>query len=383
MTREKEIRSFLADAGWGDAKRGPLAGDASARRYERLSGPKGPAVLMDAPPEPGEVTNGRAAGYSAIAHLAVDCQPFASLAKRLKELGLSAPTIFAEDVPRGLLLLEDFGDDLFVSVLGEGATDQAVERQLYAAAVDLLVELHQQETLTSLPASGGATYDMAAYDDGALKIETDLVIDWYLPGILGTCEAPKDVRAAYQNAWSSLLPQMADPDPVLCLRDFHAGNLIWLPDRKGPARIGLLDFQDAVIGARSYDLVSLLQDARRDVPSALETEMVGRYIESAKAADPGFDEEAFRARYALLGAQRNSKIVGIFMRLWLRDGKKSYLPHLPRVWRQLERNLTHPSLNTLKAWFDENVPRKIRLSVPDPDAIAENMPRQKAGAAGR
>lgn len=382
MTRNNEIESFLAKAGWADAKRKPLAGDASARRYERVSGSNGKAVLMDAPPEPGEVKNGQASGYSAIAHLAVDCLPFVSLATRLRDLGLSAPAIFAEDVARGLILLEDFGDDLFVSLFGDGKADPDLERELYGAAVDLLLALHQDKPLSALPGPDGAEYQMSAYDDGALQIETDLVIDWYLPGISGAPETPKDVRAAYQEAWRSLLPQMADPDPVLCLRDFHAGNLIWLPERQGPARIGLLDFQDALIGARAYDLVSLLQDARRDIAPALETEMLDRYVAGAKAIDATFDEDAYRARYALLGAQRNSKIVGIFMRLWLRDGKKTYLPHLPRVWRSLERNLTHPSLNTLKAWFDEYVPRKVRLTVPDPEEIAGNVPKVKVGIAG-
>ena len=382
MTRDDEIKSFLAVVGWADAKRSHLAGDASARRYERVSGSKGKAVLMDAPPEPGEVANGRAAGYSAIAHLAVDCLPYVSLAGRLRELGLSAPAIFAEDVGRGLVLLEDFGDAVFVSMFDDKQADKELERELYGAAVDVLLSLHQSQPLASLPGPNGAEYKMASYDNGALQIETDLVIDWYLPGISGTQETPKDVREAYQAAWRSLFPEMADPNPVLCLRDYHAGNLIWLPERQGPARIGLLDFQDALIGARSYDLVSLLQDARRDIAPALETEMLDRYIAGARAIDPDFDEAAFRARYALLGAQRNSKIVGIFLRLWLRDGKKSYLPHLPRVWRSLERNLTHPSLNTLKAWFDEYVPRKVRLTVPDPEEIAGNVPKVKVGAAG-
>ena len=382
MTRDEEIKSFLAGASWGDAERRPLAGDASARRYERILGSKGHAVLMDAPPEPGEVKNGRAAGYSAVAHLAVDCLPFVALAERLRNLGLSAPKIFAEDVGHGLILLEDFGDDLFVSLFGEGEADPELERELYGAAVDVLLALHQHKPLYSLPGPSGTQYEMSSYDDGALKIETDLVIDWYLPGLSGAPETPKAVRKAYQSAWQSLYPLMADPNPVLCLRDFHAGNLIWLPDRQGPARIGLLDFQDALIGSRAYDLVSLLQDARRDIRPALETEMLDRYIAGARALDPEFDEAAYRMRYALLGAQRNSKIVGIFMRLWLRDGKKTYLPHLPRVWRSLERNLTHPSLNTLKAWFDEYVPRKERLTVPDPEAIAGNVPKVKVGAAG-
>lgn len=381
MTRENEISEFLTNAGWGNAVRRSLAGDASARRYERLSGPKGRAVLMDAPPEPSEVANGRAAGYSAVAHLAVDCRPFVALARKLRALGLSAPEIYAENVDRGLLLLEDFGDALFVSLLEEKTPNATPEKDLYAAAVDLLVSLHSADFSDDARTRDSA-FEIAPYDAAALKIESDLVIDWYLPGITGVTETPDDVREIYQNSWHSLFPMMEDPSPVLCLRDFHAGNLIWLPHREGPARIGLLDFQDAVIGARSYDLVSLLQDARRDIGSDLETQMLARYIQRASEIDPSFNEDDFRARYALLGAQRSSKIIGIFMRLWLRDGKKVYLPHLPRVWRYLERNLTHPSLNSLKAWFDENVPRKVRVTVPDPDEVAQNMPAQKVGTAG-
>ncbi len=382
MTRETEISQFLKKAGWADARRAPLAGDASARRYERLQGPKGRAVLMDAPPEPGEVSAGQATGYSAVAHLAVDCHPFVALAKELRARGLSAPRIFAEDVKRGLLLLEDLGDDLYVSLLDGSAKTADLEEELYGAAVDLLLALHETPFTNPLQGAAGRSVEIASFDPAALQIETDLVIDWYLPGILGLDETPKGPRTAYQSAWQTLFPEMADPNPVLCLRDFHAGNLIWLPDRDGPARIGLLDFQDAVIGSRAYDLVSLLQDARRDIAPALEQQMLDRYIQAAKARDAAFDEAAFRARYALLGAQRSAKIVGIFMRLWLRDGKKAYLAHLPRVWRYLEKNLTHPSLNSLKAWFDENVPRNVRLTVPDPDSIAGKVPVRKVGAAG-
>ncbi len=383
MTRDDQINDFLTAAGWGDAKRSMLAGDASARRYERIAGSQGKAVLMDAPPEPGEVADGQATGYSAIAHLAVDCRPFVSIARHLKRFGFSTPTILAEDVANGLLLLEDLGDDVFVSLLSGSKIDRALERELYAGAVDLLVDLHsRQEQGPLLGAKNGVPHEVAPYDAAALKIETELVVDWYLPGIMGIPEVPSDIRQSYLDAWQALLPQMQEPNPVLCLRDYHAGNLIWLPDREGPARIGLLDFQDAVLGARSYDLMSLLQDARRDVSADLEAEMLDRYIAASRDIDASFDEAGYRARYALLGAQRNAKIVGIFMRLWLRDGKKSYLQHLPRVWRCLERNLTHPSLNTLKAWFDDNVPRKVRLTVPDPEAIAENIPKRKIGAAG-
>jgi aminoglycoside/choline kinase family phosphotransferase len=321
--RASLTRGFLAAHGWADAKRSRLAGDASFRRYERLSRADCRMVLMDAPP-PQE-----------------DVRPFTAVARHLVALGYSAPKIEAEDTAAGFLLLEDLGDSTYSRTLNAGA-DAAM---LYAAAIDLLADLRRH----SAPA-GLATYDETVY-----LAEADLLIDWFLPAVTGReTEAP--VRATYHAAWRAVLSKASLGAPVLVLRDYHADNLMWLPERTGPARVGLLDFQDALAGSPAYDLVSLLEDVRRDVAQELVEAMIGRYLKSA----PEIDAARFRDAYAVLGGQRNAKIVGIFTRLWLRDGKAGYLDLIPRAWRLLEHDLAQPALAPVRAWFDEHVPPALR-----------------------
>lgn len=353
--RETLIRGFLSEAGWGAARRAPLAEDASTRCYERLEGANGHAVLMDAPPAPDGPPLDGAKPYSAIAHLAEDCRPFAAIDGVLRSWGLSAPEVLAHDMPNGLLLLEDLGDALYGPLIdaGEGPTGEPVD-MLYRAAVDVLLAVHARGTPGPLALPDGSAYRVPAYDDDALAIETALLTDWYLPSKTGR-ELDADARADYAAIWSGLFGQARAAEPVLALRDFHSPNLLWLGGRDGAARVGLIDFQDAVIGPRAYDLVSLLQDARRDVPETRERAMLDYYLARAADADPAFDAAAFRASYAILGAQRNSKIAGIFVRLCRRDSKPGYLAHIPRVLTYLERNLAHPALNELKAWLDHHV----------------------------
>ncbi|TCP40306.1 aminoglycoside phosphotransferase family protein [Rhodovulum marinum] len=325
--RADVITGFLDRAGWGKATRQPLAGDASNRRYERLTG--GPeaarAVLMDAPPETGE-----------------DVRPFLRIAHYLSGLGLSAPRILAEAPETGLLLLEDLGDDLFARV---AARDPARQDALYAAAVDLLAGLHRVA-----PPEGLAAYDARTMADLAC-----LPFQWYLPGLGGG--APDAETDAFRAEIEMHLALDCAPS-VLILRDFHAENLIWLPERQGPARVGLLDFQDARVGHPAYDLVSLLEDARRDVPGDLQARMRARYV-AATEQDP----DTFARAYALLGAQRNLRIIGVFARLCLRDGKPGYLPMLPRVWDHLMHDLSHPDLAGLRARC------LALLPPPEPDLI--------------
>ncbi|MBL28633.1 MAG: aminoglycoside phosphotransferase [Rhodospirillaceae bacterium] len=320
--RGEAISAFLADAGWGGVAVVPLAGDASFRRYFRLEDGGRRAVLMDAPP-PHE-----------------DVRPFAAMGRHLSGLGYSAPAILAEDAETGLLLLEDLGDATYTRCLATGGDEPA----LYAAAVDLLADLHR----AAPPAS------LAPYDEAAYLREADLLIDWFWPAVDPGAN-PDAVRAAYHDAWRAVLPEWRANDVVLVLRDYHADNLMWLPDRSGHARVGLLDFQDALAGSPAYDVVSLLEDARRDVRPALADAMIGRYCRAA-----GCDEEGFRASYAILGAQRNAKIVGIFTRLARRDGKPLYLDLIPRVWRLLEGDLGHPALAPVRAWFDATIPPEKR-----------------------
>jgi aminoglycoside/choline kinase family phosphotransferase len=322
--RDALVRSFIAAAGWGDAARSKLAGDASFRKYERLQRAGGSAVLMDAPP-PQE-----------------DVRPFLRIARELAGGGYSAPRVLAEDAEHGFLLLEDLGDDLYARLIAGGAD----ERPLYEAAVDFLLDLHRR------PAPAG----LAPYDEERLIEEVALFTDWYLPALTGR-DTPEQVRRSFRFLWAILAPEVAaEGARVLVLRDFHAENLIWLPGRSGAARLGLLDFQDAVAGHPAYDLVSLLEDARRDVPPALAEAMLQRYI-----AGSGLDTAAFRRAHAILGAQRNLRIIGVFTRLWKRDGKPHYQAFMPRMWRLVERDLAHPALADLRSWLDAVVPHEQRV----------------------
>ena len=322
--RADHIAAFLADAGWGAAARRPLAGDASFRRYERLSLDERRAVLMDAPP-PEE-----------------DVNAFHRVERLLLSLGLSAPRALAVNQAEGLMLLEDLGDRTFTRALAEGDD----ERALYELAVDVLIHLHLAADAKALAAA-----PLPDYDDGRLLQEALLLTDWYLPALSGA-ETPAAVCDAYVEAWRSVFPLARRVPPTLVLRDYHVDNLMVLEGRPGIAGCGLLDFQDAVIGPRSYDLVSLLEDARRDIPVGLIAAMLARYL----AAFPETDPAAFQASYAILGAQRSAKIIGIFTRLCRRDGKDLYLRHIPRVWRLMEGDLTAPELAPVKAWFDEVLP---------------------------
>jgi len=325
--RAAQIAAFIASSGWADAEARPLAGDASNRRYLRLIRPDGTrAVLMDAPAERGE-----------------DVRPFLHIARHLSGLGLSAPAILAEDTGAGLLLLEDLGDALFARLV-ERAPE--IEPTLYEAATDLLVALHRHP-----PPEGLATYTPALMADLAC-----LALEWYRRGATGDDSPERDRFRARMEAVLNTLP---DADTVLIQRDYHAENLLWLAGRDGIARVGLLDFQDAMRGHPAYDLVSVLQDARRDVSPALEKTMIARYI-----AATGQDADRFTAAYACLGAQRNLRILGVFARLWLRDGKAQYLRLIPRVWAHLVADLRHPALAPVAALVTSELP------APTPEILA-------------
>jgi N-acetylmuramate 1-kinase len=324
--RKQAMSVFLDGCGWGGATPAPLAGDASFRRYYRLGGDGRRAVLMDAPP-PQE-----------------DVAPYIAVSKLLRRLGFSAPEVFAEDRARGFLLIEDFGDDTYARLLDRGADEPA----LYALAVDTLVELQRAVEARGSP-------DLSAYDAERLLAEAALLVDWYAPAALGE-PLSHARREEYLDLWRTLLPQAALSDDTLVLRDYHVDNLMLLRDRSGVQGCGLLDFQDAVCGPPSYDLVSLLEDARRDVPADLRLQMTERYL----AAFPALDRATFLRSAAILAAQRNCKILGIFTRLWKRDGKPRYLVHLPRIWRLLEQELAHPALDPIARWLDRHLPHSAR-----------------------
>jgi len=312
MSREDLIVGFLESEGLGDWQRVALAGDASARRYERLIGPEGGSlILMDADPQ--------TCGSS---------EPFMDIRSHLYRFGFSAPTLHAEDIENGFLILEDFGDALFARVMAE---DPARERALYLVAADLLARLQSKPCPPDLePKDAAALADMIApaFED-------------YAPELASRLPA---VRAAFERA----LTPVATVTPVLALRDFHAENMILLPDRKGDRQVGLLDFQDAFLTHPAYDLVSMLQDARRDLALGTEEAVLKYFIDSTSA-----DDAAFRSAYAVLGAQRNLRILGVFSRLAQSRGKPQYRALQPRVWRHLQADLAHPALAELRGLLAE------------------------------
>ncbi|MEE4189260.1 MAG: phosphotransferase [Roseobacter sp.] len=335
MTRADTAHAFIAANGWGDAQVRPLAGDASNRRYDRLTAPDGRrAVLMDAPPDKGE-----------------DTKPFIAIAEWLTAQGLSAPRIYAKDTNAGFLLIEDLGDRLFAR---EMATAPELQEPLYRAAVDVLVRIH-----TATPPT------LPRYESTVTVPLACLAFDWYQRGTTGTVDTVAKTR--FSEAFAPVMAALDETLTVLIQRDFHAENLLWLPDRAGAARVGLLDFQDAMIGHPSYDLVSILQDARRDVPNTIQTTMKRQY-----ATATGTPAESFDAAYAVFGLQRSLRILGVFARLCLRDNKAHYVDLLPRVWEQMESNLEHPATAHLRSL--------IAGTLPAPDAKALDELKRKSGS---
>lgn len=327
--RKDLIKRFLATTEWANAIVTPLAGDASNRRYDRLylTENNRTAVFMDAPPEKGE-----------------DVRPFVKIANYLRHQGLSAPEIIAQDEENGLLILEDLGDDLFARIMAE---NPEMERPLYEAATDVLLALHQ------VPIPEG----LLDYNTNLMVEMSALSFDWYVDAVIGENQIQKQ---AFESAFSSLLLSIKPSKPVLIQRDYHGENLLWLPDRSGIARVGLLDFQDAMTGHRAYDLVSLMQDARREVSGTMASKMINRYIENSDV-----DEAAFKAAYHILGTQRILRILGVFTRLCIRDGKPNYIEMLPRVWAHLLGNLSHDSLAPISGLLLDALPE------PTPDVMAK------------
>jgi tRNA threonylcarbamoyl adenosine modification protein YjeE len=343
------IRQFLADEGLGDAPRAHVQGDASTRSYERLTHEGRQFVLMNAPRRPDGPPVRGGLPYSAIAHLAEDVQPFVAMSRGLRDHGLSAPHVYAANLADGLLLLEDLGVEAVVA----GDPPAPIEER-YAVAVDVLAALHAQKLPDTLSIAPGLDYRLPLYDIDAFLIEAELLLDWYIPHRGGTLT--DTARSQFTALWREALKSAYDKPPTWVLRDYHSPNLLWLPDREDIARVGVLDFQDAMLGPAPYDLVSLLQDARVDVPDQMEITLLGRYVKARLAADEDFQTNPFVQLYVTLGVQRATKILGIFARLDRRDGKPQYLRHLPRIWRYLRRSLIHPALDDLKAWYDTNVP---------------------------
>jgi N-acetylmuramate 1-kinase len=367
LARLMDVWEFLHTA-WPEAmpvRIRYLQGDASARAYARISSAtgsvRGTRVLMDSPRQPDGPAVRDGLSYSRIAHLAEDVRAFVAVGGHLERAGVLVPAVQAHDLDRGLLLLDDLGDGVFSRLIADGCD----QRALWTDAVDTLVALRTASPGHSLPLPDGSTHVLPRYDGNALAIETELLIDWLWPAEYGGA-APDAISASFRWAWMPILRRLASMGDGLVLRDFHSPNLLRVPAVGGTPRLGVIDFQDAVLGPLAYDLASLLLDARVDVPEDLAAELLERYCERAKAAVPLFDERNFRFAFAALGVQRNTKILGIFARLSRRDGKHGYLVHLPRIWRYLERGLGHPELAGLKAWYDQHWPAHTRRQLPSP-----------------
>ncbi len=346
------IHDILAASGWSAATRHFMQGDASTRAYERLVKPDGTtAVLMISPQRPDGPAVRFGKSYSALARLAENIRPFVAIDKGLRAEGFSAPEILAFDLDAGLAILEDFGDEPFV-----GTDGIIIER--YAEAVAALARLHQLTLPDTLPIDAGATYRIPPYDTDALAIEIELLLDWYAPHV-AKAVLPSGAKVSFVNLWRHVLRDITSARPSWTLRDYHSPNLIWLPQREGIARVGIVDFQDCVLGHTAYDVVSLLQDARVDMPDDMELKLLGHYAQLRRAADASFDMAAFARAYAVLGAQRATKILGIFARLDKRDHKPQYLKHLPRIEKYLAKDLAHPLLSAIKGWYETHLPRVL------------------------
>jgi N-acetylmuramate 1-kinase len=325
--RQGRIEAFLARHGWRWPDQSLLAADASFRTYRRLADGGRRAVLMDAPP-PQE-----------------DVRPFALLSDHLCRLGFSAPAVLAMDAEAGLLLLDDFGDDTYTRLLDRGVAPGP----LYALATDVLIDLHRRASDEAVP-EGLPAYDTQRYLD-----EASLLTDWYLPAVLGQ-PTPDPVRTEYLAAWRTVLDGIDGQPRTLVLRDYHVDNLMRISGREGVRACGLLDFQDGLAGPAAYDLMSLLEDARRDVPPDIKAAMLERY----RSAFPHIDRAEFLAAFTVLAAQRHAKVIGIFTRLCVRDGKPAYLRHIPRVWRLLGGALRAPRLGPVASWFARHLPPEAR-----------------------
>ena len=353
LERNDAIRHFLSGTRWKPAERRFLEGDASFRRYETLHMGAEQAILMDMPARPDgpPVKNGKP--YSAIAHLAEDIRAVIAVNSVLVARGYSAPQAEAHDLQAGFAVMEDLGRKVYGRMMLAGED----MREPMSAAVAVLADMARQNWPETVPIEGG-TYFVPPYDIEAQLIEVDLLPSWFWPFVTGS-EITDDARAEFVALWQDLLPLTQAGKPVWALRDYHSPNLLWLPERAGLKRVGIIDTQDCLMGHPAYDLASMLQDARVDVDFCFADDLYAEYC-VLRSGDPTFDRASFDLAYAILGAQRATKILGIFARLSKRDGKHGYLRHVPRVSRYLERNLAHPRLAGLKAWFDRHLPAPQR-----------------------
>ena len=358
--REQQRLDFLKTAGLADAARTPLPGDASTRRYERLTTPTGSTLmLMDQPPatesqpcDPSWTPAQRhASGWNAVARLSAGrIEAFAAVAEHLRHAGLSAPEIVAVDAPHGLAVIEDFGDDVFATVIADGEP----QAPLYLSAVDAIARLHLTGLLPTVMPGLAGDWPLLSYDAVALQGGADLFVQW-MPKLHPQLEFGAAALEDWHGAWAPIAEMGEQKATVMAHRDYHAENLIWLPARPDHRRVGLIDFQDAVLAHPVWDLHSLLQDARRDVPPELEAVALNHYFDVMQV-----DREVYRRDYAALAALNEARILGVFARLIARDGKPRYRQFMPRMWAHLDANLNKPGLEAVAAWFRRHVPMEVR-----------------------
>ena len=355
LKRNIEIEAFLKAQGVDPASRQALDGDASSRRYESVKLAGRDVILMDMPQRPDgpPVKDGKP--YSAIAHLAEGLPAVVAINDGLLRCGFSAPEIYACDLQQGFALIENLGHDVYFTMFKRG-DNMEVPMQV---AVEVLAEMAGQPWPRQLENRGGNVYALPTYDPAAQLIEVDLLPSWFHRHVHKT-KAPAQLNESFANTWAKVLPLAVAEKPVWVLRDYHSPNLLWLPTREGLKRVGLIDTQDALMGHPAYDLASMLQDARTDIDFAFADRLYAHYVK-LRQAQGHFDEAEFAQAYAILGAQRATKILGIFARLNMRDGKSQYLQHMPRVSRYLARGLRHPSLAGVNAWFEEYMPMALRV----------------------
>ena len=352
LQRDAQIEAFLGSA----ATRHFLEGDASARRYEWLEDEGGSnPLLMDMPTRPDGPPVRHGKPYSAIAHLAEGLPAVVAMNGVLGERGYSAPKVLRHDLESGLALIENLGSRVYGKMLVSG--EDMTEPMLAAAGV--LADMARHNWPSHVSVADGISHQVRPYDADALLIEADLLPSWFWPYLHGRNAAP-DVNASFEAVWRTIIPYTEQVRPQWVLRDYHSPNLLWIPERKGLQRVGLIDTQDAVMGHAAYDLASLTQDARVDIPGALVQRTISHYLDLRKR-EPGFSAEDFMTAYAVLGAQRATKILGIFARLSKRDGKHGYLRHMPRVSWALAKNLEHPVLRELKQWYLDHLPEALKV----------------------
>ena len=346
IARSLGLRDFLVGAGWGEAERRYFTGDASARSYETVTLAGETRVLMNSPrlvlgPP---VRDGKP--YADIAHTAQSVAAFVAIDRALADGGVSVPEIFAQDLDGGFLLISHLGSENFLDTEGRPVAGR------YAAAAALLATIHARQWPSQFAAAPGVYHDVPPFDREAMMIEVDLLVDWYVPYATGR-PAGAALRSGFRAAWNAVFDKLGRAEKSLMLRDFHSPNIVWRAERIGHDRLGVIDFQDALIGPSAYDVASLAMDARVTVPPEIEKVAVDAYV-AARHGHNGFDEESFAEAYAIMAAQRNSKILGIFVRLNERDGKPAYLKHLPRIRNYLERALAHPALAELRDFYMRN-----------------------------